>query len=606
MQAAFWHRVDVVIVLLLLGADARATAEPGFFGEGALEKAMSLHSKDSQRTPRGAMLKTVQALLESMANTSDSRLLDIDIEPGAPESWKDDDAHILDALRRICKVSRKHEDKLEVVALLLRYKGAVETAKEAPNLVYKSLSGTNFDVSDLLLENGFHRPCERQFAKLIQKYLKKDVAEGLRHILNRFPDIFPQTRTNRLLRDAVRAGQTNCVELLINEGASIHYPNGDGSSLLFIACVMGHYTTAEVLLKNGANPDEYVPTGDSLITLAASEEEFEIESDGIPGNGVLDVAISRGLVDAIDAVVDHENFGSPTDDEISTHWQTLIHAPWSDTLIFTFVLLLEHEHLEKNRVFEIIDHTGDEPKSVVTTPLHLCAAVSLLVPEKPDSQVHSIKLESRFESIANYEFEGTTPLEWAIKHSSVLAVYYMLPDPCYLPSTSETVRATRTDLILYTKAACRRQEPRILYHLLTRAGGLDPTVCDEDGNTMVHMICDYVGSLRPGNGSRHTMERIAIRSILSLLVCLEQGVAYQARNSKGVSGTDRVLEIMQYSGTCAFRRILFEHYRAGISYDEGEPPVLTPQYEAADDPDYKDEQEQEQYHRVLDYSSAWI
>ncbi|KAI1820857.1 ankyrin repeat-containing domain protein [Xylaria intraflava] len=619
MEAASFHRVDVVKALLYSGADVRLR-EDGVSGFCALDKAVAIYSAAAQKSPRGHMLNTVQALLEAMTKTPVPRLINVDGVGSDTSFDTTGDMDISKAFRMVCSLPCKHEDKLEVVALLLKYDKTVQMANVETNLVYASMVGTNFDISDLLLENGFNRPCEKQFEDLIQQYIDNDIAEGLRHILNRFPDIAPRIRSGQFLYDAVDAGSIECAKLLINEGVSIDSRNEDGSSLLFAACMVGDTQTAELLLKNGADPDECTQDGDALTTVAALDgnramirllldfgASVHSSPSGKPARhsnmGFLDIAISCGLIDAVDEIVLHPNYPEPTDEELSRHWQTIIHAPNSPNYQGLMLdTLIGSEAFDKDQIFTL---TNIESGPMITTPLHLCAAVSVFIdrfgiieelisnganihkclPAKQDDQAHTPEL--KFKPKGEVGFEGTTPLEWAIEFSTIKVVRALLEEEVslydrLLSPEMEMAETKRKDLmLLYAKAACRRQKPKMFSFLFKK--GLDNTICDEDGNTIVHMICDYVETFWPNDEPEWTMEFIAERSAFSLIACLKWGVTYQLKNRSGVSGMERVLQILNYSGNCEFHQTLAKHWRGRIDYVEGSSSRLIAKFAAFDD-----------------------
>lgn len=632
LEAASFHRVDTVKALLHSGADVRASAD-SLFSFSALQRAIFpgsevSYSKQSHVTPRGAMLNTVRALLEAMAKTPGPRLVDVElVEFGTNEFDTTDDVDIGCAIRMICSLPYKHPDELEVVALFLKYNRAVEIATEERNLVYDSLHATHFSIADLLLENGFNRPSEKQFMDLIHRFISSDGAEGLCHILNRFPDIAPRIRNDQLLFNAVDTGSRKCAELLINEGVPINSRNENGCSLLLLACLGPDTHTAELLLKNGADPDECTPAGDSLTTVAA----FDGNGDMIrllldygasihssppgkptrhPNMGFLDIAINSGLVEAVEEIVDHKTFG-PTDEEISRHWQTIVNAPRS-TLHASFDVLdclLSSEGFDTDQIFTIAD--AESRSARVTTPLHLCAAanhsankIELIrelvakgadihkrLPGRPNGQAQP---ESKLPGVGG--FEGTTPLEWAIEFSSIRVIKTLLEDEVeefgqFLISEPKETEMTRMDLmLLYAKAACRRQNPSMFSLLFKK--GLDRTICDEDGNTIVHMICDYVETFWPNDDPKWTMEVIAERAAFSLITCLKWGVGYQLRNKKGVSGMDRVLETLKYSGNCEFHKTLAQHWCDRIDCIEDSSPRLIVKFAVLDDSEEEEEEEE--------------
>ncbi|KAI0906717.1 ankyrin repeat-containing domain protein [Ustulina deusta] len=631
LKAASFHRVDVVKALLHAGADVRAR-ERVAFGVSALSKAVEQSSEVSRTSPRGVMLNTVRVLLEAMAQTP-APPVDFDLRPDAKESDTTDDVDIADAFRIICTLPYGHEDKLEVVALLLRYKRAVEMAIVEPNLVYASILGTNFDISNLLLENGFNRPREKQFEDLIRYFLDHDIAEGLHHILHRFPDTAPRVRSYELVHDAINSGSEECAAFLIGEGAPIDSRNKDGNSLLSTACMMEDARTAELLLGHGADPDECTQEGQPLTVVAAFNEDTDMIRllldygasihSSPPGKstrdrnmGFLDIAIHRGLIVAVEEIACHKHYGSPTDEEISTHWMTIINSPTPLThLEEIFEALLGSKGFDVDQIFTIKDDESTGVVTIPTTPLHLCAALGICVdkteiieelirngadvhkrlPARPNSQVHTLDPESKLKARAAFEFEGTTPLGWAIEFSSTSVVRVMLKalefDAFF--TEMELSKMARTYLMLpYAKAACRRQKPK-MFSLLFKTG-LDPSICDEDGNTIVHMICDYVETLSPNDAPKWRMECIAKRSAFCLTACLKWGVTYQPRNKKGVSGMDRVVEILKYSGHCEFRQTLARHWRERIDYVEDSSPRLTTNFAALDDSDDEEESDNEE------------
>ncbi|KAI2631136.1 ankyrin repeat-containing domain protein [Xylaria nigripes] len=191
MEAASFHRIGVVQILLHSGADVRAKQLVAL-GRGALEKAVSLASVESRKTPKGAMLGTVRVLLKAMADGPAPKVEDAKTVPGASKFDTIDDADIANAIRIMCCLPHTHEDKLEVLALLLRYKRAAEMAKTGRHLVYTSMMLRRFDISDLLLENGFSWPCKVHFRALIRQFHRIGNAEGLKYIVSRFPGVDPE------------------------------------------------------------------------------------------------------------------------------------------------------------------------------------------------------------------------------------------------------------------------------------------------------------------------------------------------------------------------------------------------------------------------------
>ncbi|KAI0202648.1 ankyrin repeat-containing domain protein [Astrocystis sublimbata] len=179
-------------------------------------------------------------------------------------------------------------------------------------------------------------------------------------------------------------------------------------------------------------------------------------------------------------------------------------------------------------------------------------------------------------------FEGSTPLGCAIESSSFKVVRTMLGKEL-IHSESRTLLATapddvktRQDLMLtYARALCRRQKPPMLSYMFLN--GLDATIRDEHGNTMIHMVCDLVYAKWPSDDPEITMEHLAIRLARAIGVCLQYGVPCDVANNDGVSGIDCVLRIMEYSGDCEFRRMLGSVVSEHIRYESTPKPSLTAQ-----------------------------
>ncbi|KAI1116119.1 ankyrin repeat-containing domain protein [Nemania sp. NC0429] len=608
MGAASLHRVDVVKSLLQLGADVHISDHP-LFGIGALGKAIELSSHESQKTPKGAMIDTVRAILEAMGKSPAPRLSDLEaVDHDADRSDTAADVDIANALGIMCSLRPKHEDMLEVAAVLLRYSRAVEIAESESNLIPASILAKNFGISDLLLENGFNLPSDEHFKLLIGQFFKHDNPAGLRYILG----IAPQILNDQLLVDAAEVGSVECARMLISQGISINCRDRSGNSLLFTACAQGDFHMAKLLLENGGDPDECTQDGVSLTTKAAYNEDgaminllldfgasIHSSPSGKPARhpdmGFLDIVINAELIDAAEEIVDHKNYGSPSAEEISRHWMTVIHAPRSTPSRGSVLrILLRSQRLDPDQIFTL---TTNQLAGVVTTPLHSCAAVSLVgdqtniiealmdfganihkrLPVRLNDQAHTLQPESELASAIR--FEGTTPLEWAIEFSSIKVVRAFIEEEDIQTGrfvSRERIRSKKRRMrlmLLYAKAACRRQKPKIFSLLLWY--GLDPTICDEDGNTIIHMICDYAETLWPNNKSGWSMEVIAYRSVFSIIVCLQSYDMFQLRNKKGVSGVDRVLQILKYSGDCEFRQTLAKYWGERLNYAEGSDPMLT-------------------------------
>ncbi|KAI1174796.1 ankyrin repeat-containing domain protein [Nemania sp. FL0916] len=600
-EAAAFHRVAEVEALLQSGADVRAK-DHAFKGFSALRMAVSQYSNESRMTPKGSMLNTVRALLTAMAETPAPRLVDIGaVVLNMKESDTTDDHDIGNAFRVVCSQPQKHKDKLEVAALLSGYNRAIEIAKAGPNLVHASMLARNYGITSLLLESGFDQPSEKQFAQLIQHFLKNDTAEGLRYILNRFSHIVPQIRNEQLLSNAVKMGSRKCAALLIKEGVPITGQTKAGRSLMADICVTGDVRMAKIFLENGADPDERSQEGDLLTVIAADCGNMEMlqllldygasihsspprKSTRYPnGMGLFDFALCRNKQGAMRVILGHRNSGSHTDEELSRHWRLMVDKASPEMVHIVLTL----GSFDLNHIFTI-ERYGHAMR---TTLVHMLCDPDLC-PRKRNAllygrisfRANAHRLlptgdisESQNEAQAPRKFEGTTPLEWAIEFSSSDAVRQfsdcIAEDLC--DSQPEETDTQKRDLLLrYARAACRGLKPDTLELLF--ALGFSRAVHDEAGNTIIHMICDAAESQCSDAKNERMVRSIAQRSAHCIVKCLRAGVTPQTKNREGVSATDRVLRIRNYHGVGAFRRNLAKQWRMAIDHVADPSPRLVP------------------------------
>ncbi|KAI0976954.1 ankyrin repeat-containing domain protein [Xylaria arbuscula] len=596
--AANLCRSDIVEALLRSGAHV-------FHYEYALQKAVSLGPEQSKEAPKGAMLSTVRILLKAMVETLD--LLSVSRFVECYNSVTYHDLAVVNTLQLICRQSSQHKDKLEVLALLLTYKRAVQIANDK-HLVYESLVLRDFDITNVLLENGVNPPSEQQFQDVIETFVCFEIVEGLSYILNRFPDMAHLIRNDQLLWRAVYNHWNKSAKLLIEEGVSIHSQNEAGSSMLYVASIGRDKTIVELLLKNGADPDECTE-GVALATLVAWNRNIgdipiiqllldygaSIHSPP-PGKptllsdmGFLDIVITAKLINTVKQIVRHQSCGSPTDEEASSHWRAIMSHPnhvnglaRKTPMIDT---ILSSGKFNVNQIFPI---TVDERGSAeLSTPLHLCIATHagggsedieklitykadahMVVAVQPNCQVHTLQPQDS----KRRRFEGTTPLEWAIKFSTVSVVRALVRDlhrdlGCNAPLNARFEERKKDMMLRYGKAACQCEKPKMVALLFSR--GLDPATRDEKGNTMAHMICDYAEKLSPNDYPAWRMASVAQSAAHSVVACLVWGVDFYKKNMVGVSGIDRVLGIRKYTGSCEYRRELAGYFRDYIDYVEG-------------------------------------
>ncbi|KAI1296210.1 ankyrin repeat-containing domain protein [Xylaria venustula] len=601
-EAAHLYRSDMVEALLRLGAHV-------FHYEYALQKAVTPGPEESRKAPKGAMLGTVRVLLKAMVETLD--LLTVSRFVECPSSITYRDLAVANALQLICNRRGRHKDRPEVIVLLLTYKRAVQIAEEKTNLVYESLDVRDFDIANLLLENGVNPPSEQQFQDLIEAFLKFDVVEGLSYILNRFPDMAYLVRSDQLLWRAVYNRCDKCTKLLLEEGVSTHSQNEAGSSMLYAACMGRDKTIIELLLKNGADPDECTE-GVVLATLVAwNRSNYDINTIRLlleygasihsppPGRqtllsdmGFLDIAITAGLINTVKEIVRHRNCGSPTAKEASSHWRAIMglsgyHRNGLARKTRMIDAILSSGKFNVNQTFPITVH--ERSSAELATPLHLCIAANAVggsedieklisykadahrvITVQPNYQTHTQQPEP--EQQGNIRtFEGTTPLEWAIKFSSISVVRALVKDLQrdlgYHKPLNGRFEEMKERMLRYVKAACQCEKPKMVALLFSR--GLDPATRDEEGNTMVHMICDYVEKWSPNDYPAWRMAYVAQSAAHSVVACLVWGVDFYQKNMAGVSGIDRVLDIRKYSGSCEYRQELAGYFRDYIDYVEG-------------------------------------
>jgi ankyrin repeat protein len=635
MEASLHHRVDVVKALLESGANVRYHGLSTINGECPLLQAIDLDARDHvpRMSPKGAMLDTCRVLLEAMSQTP-APLVSENEATGLDDEVNIDDLTIRSAFLRTCASLAKHQDLADVAALFVTYDRATTIAKKEPDVVLKSMEVQNFKITDLLLRNGFDRPDTKEIASLLRKFIEDDAANGLSYLSNRFDNVADQILNSKFLFRMVRLQKHRCAQFLIEEGVPINTLDDNGTSLLFHACSFSNYNTVKLLLECGADPNERNKEG-VLVACQAATRDFTdilellldfgalIHSSPTGAGSVdksetvlLDVAISLNLTNAVEEILTHEKYGCPTEEEISRHWQSLINSRHSAQHPMDMASALIHTHSKGFEVDKSFVLTCGASRGVITTPLHLCAMVGKradraalirflvgyadihkLLPGKPDHRTcPTPPLESAKTCLVR--FEGTTPLEWAIEFSSTWVVRAMLSNELYwqydetLSEEMDRGQTLNKELMLrYARAACRRQKPEMLSLLFLY--GLDPNICDEDGNTMIHLICDYVGGLWPkkdGN-PESTMEHIADRAGMCLLLCLKWDVACDRENKQGVSGTDRALQIMQYSGSNEFYLTLAEQWRERVMYLEVEG--CTPSLEMKMEPEEYDSEDDE-------------
>ncbi|XP_033737804.1 probable serine/threonine-protein kinase DDB_G0280133 isoform X2 [Pecten maximus] len=99
--------------------------------------------------------------------------------------------------------------------------------------------------------------------------------------------------------DAARNGNKKKLKKIIGRGIQIDYPNDQGQSPLFIACFENEPSACDLLLNNGANPNERCNDGTTPVHMAAYSGNVKLLSDVLAAGGDLRF---------------HDNYGRTTKD----------------------------------------------------------------------------------------------------------------------------------------------------------------------------------------------------------------------------------------------------------------------------------------------------
>ncbi|XP_021376358.1 probable serine/threonine-protein kinase DDB_G0280133 isoform X2 [Mizuhopecten yessoensis] len=87
--------------------------------------------------------------------------------------------------------------------------------------------------------------------------------------------------------DAARNGNKKKLKKIIGRGIQIDYPNDQGQSPLFIACFENEPSACDLLLSNGANPNERSNAGTTPVHMAAYSGNVKLLSDVLAAGGDL-------------------------------------------------------------------------------------------------------------------------------------------------------------------------------------------------------------------------------------------------------------------------------------------------------------------------------
>ncbi|KAI0425240.1 hypothetical protein F5Y09DRAFT_346896 [Xylaria sp. FL1042] len=178
------------------------------------------------------------------------------------------------------------------------------------------------ETTKLILRfNGFSRS---KFQNLATQLMDDDIVEGLNYILTRFHDIISPILNEELLRHAIHTGSVGVTERYgLAPGdrgcrARAHGPQHWTFQQLGTVTVGCLQSLIDQALR---------------YTLGAKMEAAIHSRSGkptkFPDMRFLDVAINCRLDVVVVDIMQHPKYGSPTNEEVSRHWQTIINNPWT-------------------------------------------------------------------------------------------------------------------------------------------------------------------------------------------------------------------------------------------------------------------------------------
>ncbi|KAI2608053.1 ankyrin [Hypoxylon fragiforme] len=548
MKAALFNDDEAVEALLAEGADINAEDDSG---KNALLKACRPIGLTS---PKGAMLRTVRALLSHMPPNIDT----------------------FDALAALCESRRHSKDKVDVVRRLIWHGGPPSLDSiggQGQLLLTKGMRSANFDLCDVLFETGLRTPNSLELDIMVKWLMEIDNARALEYI-TKFQDTSKVLKGARIVFDAIQAGASSCAIFLIGAGAPTDYHTDDGESCLIEACKLRDTAVAELLLEwNGVSPNECFggslplthPVLNENIPMIKTLLEYGAVMHRHPNGtringrvfGPLDLAIFCGLEEAVEAFVNHESFFDSTEEERNAHLQT---ACCVDGAAFV-----------EGNILDILLTTGNlNPDTIFpgvnATPLHLSLerenleAVICLVSAGANIHQYIPPASSSLVATAPNPFEGSTPLQWAIENASNFSfIEELLVDPI-------DAGYPEAPLLSYVRAACRRHNPEMMKLLLD--AGLDPNTSDEANNSFLSIFCQAIDTILSSEDPGWSASEIAAMSAKCVVTLLDHGADPHRRNAEGISALDRVRQIIAYDGSSEFHQVLAKSWNEALILDE--------------------------------------
>ncbi|KAI1091703.1 ankyrin [Rostrohypoxylon terebratum] len=553
MKAALISVDKVVKVLLDEGADIHAQDADG---ETALIKACS-PSGILDTHPEGAMTRTVAELLDRMPP----------------------DADLLGALEEVCTSLGPNPDKVNVARMLFRRERSNSCGPLSNNnqgLFNAALLAGNTDLCDELLAHRSRELTPEEIGLIVDLILISDNSCALEYIL-KFPYAREVLMSPEKVLDVIKTEKLDCAISLIRAGAPINYRSTENESCLTEACNMFHQDIVETLLEMGADPNEVVGERSPLMDAVMNEDcvvvEVLLDHGGNMHNnpegkkvdgrsfGPLDFAILCGFEDVVETMVRHETYLEATDEERAAHLETACgpgSVPYDDGAILE--LLLSRGTMDPNTLFTKKN----------TTPLHLSTAldrlrsVAILVQAGANIHYHLSPAEFPRPIPVRNPFEGTTPLEWAIKLAPLEFVEAMISD-----RNNRTCNKFTRDpemVLRYNRAACRRHKPEVLLLLLDN--GLNPFLFDGENNSVLNIFCQIIEDIWPFGDPNWPASKIADRSAQCLNIFLTRGVDQHRKNIHGVSALDNIRRMSTYDGPDEFRREVAKYWNEELIFLE--------------------------------------
>ncbi|KAH9906357.1 ankyrin [Xylariomycetidae sp. FL2044] len=547
MIAASSHSVQLVELLLSLGASAVERKGK----DETCETALSLACAAPLLSPDGSLIRIVRVLLAHMPGRGDHG-----------------------ALMALCRSLDHCRDKADVARLLIGKPDSI-----APDLGARLFScaveANNFDICNVLLESVVEYPNLAKLKTLVYKACKRDDAAAIEY-LGKLSGASGVIRQDSIVYETLMRRYSKAASALIQAGAPFQGRYPGGVTCLMAASSLPSCVPAKLLLERGADPNIYDDRGDCALSLAVRYGQVDVikllldhganirhpDSRGavrdLQGDPIT-FAIRGARLSALQEILDHPSY------------QNLSQEIRDDYLRSACMVAAN----DRAAVMDVVLRSGGvNPDAVIesgnawVTPLHLCLAsededaVEILL----ENLANPHKVLEPPETATSEEFldlfEDSTPLEWAIDNSPLPMIRAILnfSDLGGDPADDDE---PPVPLERYARAVCRRHKPEVLHFVIT--AGLDPEICDEDGNCLLSMLCDTIDKIWPFEDPNWPMERILERSAACVVKLLGLGVNQHHGNQEGVSAFDHLRRMLTYQGASEFHTTLAEIWGSALA-----------------------------------------